>query len=148
MQLIRTFAKSSEKPSKKLSHAGIKTTIFLVGMRIVNPSIQLSYSNLTKSLPAKLHRKRRDRWFEAVRSINFSHFSRKTHSILNNFTGISLIILFAKRNSRRNYFTVLPRLPASRLSGIQLSSRYILYDVFWYITAAVHCRIYSQTIQN
>ena len=38
---------------------------------------------------AKLDRKRRDRWSEAVRSINFSHSSRKAWSILNNLTGRS-----------------------------------------------------------
>ena len=37
------------------------------------------------ALLAKLDRKRRDRWSEAVRSIDFSHSSRKTWSILNNF---------------------------------------------------------------
>ena len=35
---------------------------------------------------AKLDRKRRDRWSEAVRSIDFSHSSRKVWSILNNLT--------------------------------------------------------------
>ena len=38
---------------------------------------------------AKLDRKRRDRWSEAVRSIDFSHSSRKAWSILNNLTGRS-----------------------------------------------------------
>ena len=41
------------------------------------------------ALVAKLDRKRRDRWYEAVRSIDFSHFSRKAWSILNNLTGRS-----------------------------------------------------------
>ena len=41
------------------------------------------------ALLAKLDRKRRDRWFEAVRSIDFSHSSRKAWSILNNVTGRS-----------------------------------------------------------
>ena len=36
------------------------------------------------ALLAKLKRKRRDRWPEAVRSINFSHSSQKASSILNN----------------------------------------------------------------
>ena len=40
-------------------------------------------------LLAKLDRKQRDRWSEAVRSIDFSHFSRKAWSILNNLTGRS-----------------------------------------------------------
>ena len=39
------------------------------------------------ALLAKLDRKRRDWWSEAVRSIDFSHFSRKAWSILNNLTG-------------------------------------------------------------
>ena len=41
------------------------------------------------ALLAKLDRKRRDRWSEAVRSINFSYSSRKSWSILNNLTGRS-----------------------------------------------------------
>ena len=39
------------------------------------------------ALLAKLDRKQRDRWSEAVRSIDFSHFSQKAWSSLNNFTG-------------------------------------------------------------
>ena len=38
-------------------------------------------------LLAKLDRKRRNRWIEAVWSIDFSHSSRKAWSILNNLTG-------------------------------------------------------------
>ena len=41
------------------------------------------------ALLAKLDRKRRDRWYEAVRSIDFSHSSRKAWSILNNLPGRS-----------------------------------------------------------
>ena len=41
------------------------------------------------ALLAKLDRKRRDRWSEAVWSIDFSHSSRKVWSILNNLTGRS-----------------------------------------------------------
>ena len=41
------------------------------------------------ALLAKLDRKRRDRWLEAFRSIDFSHSSRKAWSILNNLTGRS-----------------------------------------------------------
>ena len=48
------------------------------------------------ALLAKLDRKRRDRWSEAVWSIDFSHYSRKAWSILNNFTGRS-------RHSSRHY---------------------------------------------
>ena len=38
------------------------------------------------ALLANLDRKQRDQWFEAVQSINFSGFSRKACSILNNLT--------------------------------------------------------------
>ena len=41
------------------------------------------------ALLAELDRKRRDRWSVAVRSIAFSHSSRKAWSILNNLTGRS-----------------------------------------------------------
>ena len=41
------------------------------------------------ALLAKLDRKRRDRWSEAVRRIDFSHSSRKAWCILNNLTGRS-----------------------------------------------------------
>ena len=41
------------------------------------------------ALLAKLDRKRRDRWSEAVRSIDFSHSNQKVWSILNNLTGRS-----------------------------------------------------------
>ena len=41
------------------------------------------------ALLAKLDRKRRDWWSEAVRSIDFSHSSQKAWSILNNLTGRS-----------------------------------------------------------
>ena len=43
----------------------------------------------TTALLAKLDRKPRDRWSEAVRSIEFPHSSRKAWSILNNVTGRS-----------------------------------------------------------
>ena len=46
-------------------------------------------SLVATALLAKLERKRRDRWSEAVRSIDFSHSSRKAWSILNNLTGRS-----------------------------------------------------------
>ena len=39
------------------------------------------------ALLSKLDRKGRDRWSEAVRSIDFSHSSQKICSILNNLTG-------------------------------------------------------------
>ena len=53
-------------------------------------SPQGDHSSLAATaLLAKLDRKQRDRWSEAVWSIDFSHFSRKAWSILNNLTGKS-----------------------------------------------------------
>ena len=46
-------------------------------------------SLVATTLLAKLDRNRRDRWSEAVQSIDFSHSSRKAWSILNNLTGRS-----------------------------------------------------------
>ena len=96
MRLTRTSVTPLKKQPKRLSHAGIEITIFRVGMQSVNPSIkpfcspQGDDSSLAATaLLAKLDRKRRDRWSEAVRSINFSHSSRKAWSILNNLTGRS-----------------------------------------------------------
>ena len=54
----------------------------------VNP-YQKNSSLAATALLAKLDRKRWDRWSEAVRSIDFSHSSRKAWSILNNLTGRS-----------------------------------------------------------
>ena len=42
-----------------------------------------------RALLTMLDRKRRDRWSEAVQSIDFSHTSRKASSMLNNLTGRS-----------------------------------------------------------
>ena len=97
MRLIRTSETSLRKHPKRLSHAGIEITIFRVGMQSVNPSIKTflqspqgdDSSLAATALLAKLDRKRRDRWSEAVRSIDFSHSSRKAWSILNNLTGRS-----------------------------------------------------------
>ena len=67
--------------------------MFRVGMQSMNPSIKLqSPQGYESSLAAtallvKLDKKRRDRWSEAVRSIDFSLSSRKAWSILNNLTG-------------------------------------------------------------
>ena len=53
-------------------------------------SAQKDDSSLSATiLLAKLEGKRRDRWSEAVWSINFLHSSRKVWNILNNFTGRS-----------------------------------------------------------
>ena len=97
MRLTRTYATPLRKQTKRLSHAGIETTMFRVGMQSVNPSIKTflqfpqgdDSSLAATALLAKLDRKRRDRWSEAVRSIDFSHSSRKAWSILNNLTGRS-----------------------------------------------------------
>ena len=49
-----------------------------------------SHSNgAATALLLKLDKKCRDQWSEAVQTIDFSHFSRKTWSILNNLTGRS-----------------------------------------------------------
>ena len=47
-------------------------------------------SRAATALLTRLGRKRRDRWSEAVKSIDFSHSSRKAWSILNNLSGRSL----------------------------------------------------------
>ena len=53
-------------------------------------SPQVDDSSLAATaLLSKLDKKRRDRWSEVVRSIDFSHSSRKAWSILNNLTGRS-----------------------------------------------------------
>ena len=44
-------------------------------------------SRVATALITWLDKKRRDRWSEAVRNINFSHSSRKAWSIINNLTG-------------------------------------------------------------
>ena len=96
MRLTRTSVTPLRKQPKRLSHAGIQITIFRVGVQGVNPSKtfpqspQENDSSLAATaLLAKLDRKRRNRWSEAVRSIDFSHSSRKAWSILNNLTGRS-----------------------------------------------------------
>ena len=98
MWLTRTSATPLRNQPKRLFHAGIEITIFHVGMQSVNPSIKTFCSLLRETtqawllqlcLLAKLDRKRRDRWSEAVWSIDFSHSSRKAWSILNNLTGRS-----------------------------------------------------------
>ena len=46
-------------------------------------------SRAASALLSRLDRKRRDRWSEAVQTIDFSHSTRKAWSILNNLTGRS-----------------------------------------------------------
>ena len=96
MRLTRTSVTPLKKQPKRLSHAGIEITIFRVGMQSESlyktflQSPQGDDSSLAATaLLAKLDRKQRDRWSEAVRSIDFSHSSRKAWSILNNLTGRS-----------------------------------------------------------
>ena len=67
MQLTRTSVTPLKKQPKRLSHAGIEITIFRVGMQSVNPTIK---PLAARALIAKLDRKRRDRWPEAVWSIH------------------------------------------------------------------------------
>ena len=70
---------------------------FRVGMQSVNASIKPFCSLLRETTQIWLLQLRlpsltesgRDQWSEAVRSIDFSHFSRKAWSILNNLTGRS-----------------------------------------------------------
>ena len=96
MRLTRTSVTPLRKQPKRLSHAGIEITIFRVGMEcesLYKPFLQSPQGDdsslAATALLAKLDRKRRDRWSEAVRSIDFSHSSRKAWSILNNLTGRS-----------------------------------------------------------
>ena len=98
MRLTRTFVTPLRKQPKRLSHAGIEITIFRVGMQSVNPSIKPFCSLLRETtqvwllqlcLPSLTESGGRNRWSEAVRSIDFSHSSRKAWSILNNLTGRS-----------------------------------------------------------
>ena len=85
---------------KRLSDAGSEIAIFPAGMRSVNPWKELSCSLLRKTtqiwllqlcLPSLTRSGGIDgpRQPEAVRSIDFSHSSRKEWSILNNLTGTS-----------------------------------------------------------
>ena len=93
MRLTRTSVTSSRKQAKRLSHAGVEITIFHVGMQSVSPSIKPFCSLLRETNQVWLlqlcYRKWRDRWSEAVWSIDFSHSNKKASSILNNFTGRS-----------------------------------------------------------
>ena len=103
------------------------------------------------ALLAKLDRKRRDRWSEAVRSIDFSHSSRKAWSILNNLTGRS-------RHSPR-HCPVLADAIASQLvrngkyEAVDLkSSRLVFQEVsdLWRATTpdAVNTRISDNFLQR
>ena len=95
MRLTRTSITPLRKQPKRLSHAGIE---FRVGMQSVNPSIKPFCSLLRETtrvwllqlcLPSLTGSGGIDgsSEFGAVRSIDFSHSSRKAWSILNNLTG-------------------------------------------------------------
>ena len=86
MRLTRTSVTPLRKQPKRLSHAGECESLYKTFLQ----SPQGDDSSLAATaLLAKFDRKRRDRWSEAVRSIDFSHSSRKAWSILNNLTGRS-----------------------------------------------------------
>ena len=95
MRLTRTSVTVTplRKQPKRLSHTGIEITIFRVGMQSVKTFLQSPQGDdsslAATALLAKLNWERRDRWSEAVQSIDFSHSSRKAWSILNNLTGRS-----------------------------------------------------------
>ena len=85
------FCNVIKKQPKRPSHAVIKTIIPCWNAKCESlyktflQSPQEDNSNwAVTALLAKLDRKHKDRWFEAVLSIDFSHFSRKAWSILNN----------------------------------------------------------------
>ena len=97
IRLTRTFVTPLRKQPRRLSHAGIEITVFTCWdaeceslYKTFLQSPQGDDSSLAATaLLSKLDRKPRDRWSEAVRSIDFSHSSRKAWSILNNLTGRS-----------------------------------------------------------
>ena len=97
MQLTRTSVTPLRKQPKRLSHAGIEITIFHnwdAECESLNKTFLQSPQGDDSSLAAtallaKLDRKRKDRWSEEVRNIDFSHSSRNAWSILNNLTGRS-----------------------------------------------------------
>ena len=94
MWLTRTSATPLRRQPKRLSHMGIKISMF----HIWDAECESLYKTFLQSPPgddsslaattllAKLDRKRRDRWSEAVWSIDFSHSSQKAWNILNNLT--------------------------------------------------------------
>ena len=97
MRLTRTSVTPLQKAAKKTIPRGYRNNYILCWdaeceflYKIFLQSPQGDDSSLAATaLLAKLDKKRRDRWSEAVRSIDFSHSSRKAWSILNNLTGRS-----------------------------------------------------------
>ena len=84
---------SSEQQPKILSHAVVEITPYRVGMLSARISTGRFCSHLKEAtltgLPLMLDNKRRNRWSEAVQTMDYSHSSRKAWSILNNLTGRS-----------------------------------------------------------
>ena len=94
MRLTRTSVTPLRKQPKRLSHAGIKITIFRVGMQSVNPSIEPFCSLLRETtqvwlLQLCLPSLTESGGIDGPRQFDFSHSSRKAWSILNNLTGRS-----------------------------------------------------------
>ena len=97
MRLTKNFCNTTEKAAKKTTPSGYRNNY----IPCWDAECESLYKNFLQTpqgddsslaataLLAKLDRKRRDRWSEAVRSIDFSHSSRKAWSILNNLTGRS-----------------------------------------------------------
>ena len=91
MRFTRTSATSSRKQPKRLSHAGIKTTIFRTGMRSVNPSTKHSCSLLRETIQVwLLHlclpKLTGSGGINGPRQFGASHSCRKAWSNLNNLT--------------------------------------------------------------
>ena len=90
--VYKDFCNIIKKASKKTISRGYRNNYIpcwdakcksLYGTFLQSPQGNIS-SLAATALFAKLDRKRRDRWSEAIRSINFSHSSQKIRSILNN----------------------------------------------------------------
>ena len=82
MRLTRTSITSSRQQPKRLSHVSIKTTVFYVGMRSVNPFIERYCILLRETTHVWLLQL----YLQAVQSINFLHSSRKVWRILKNLS--------------------------------------------------------------
>ena len=91
MRLTRTTVTPLRKHPKRLSHVGIEITTYIPCWHAECESLYKTFlqspqgddsSLAATALLAKLDRKRRDRWSDAVRSIDFSHSNRKAWSIL------------------------------------------------------------------
>ena len=91
------FCNTIKKAAKRLSHAGIEITIFLVGMQSVEPYIKLPCSLLRETTQVWLLQLCLPSLTESIGidgprqfgALIFLHSSRKAWSILNNLTGRS-----------------------------------------------------------